>query len=645
MRTRYLRGVLWLVAIAIFPPAARAQTERIIDYHSDVTVHEDRSMAVTETIRVDCEHRRILHGIFRDFPTRYTDRLGNQYVVGFEFIEATRDGEPENWRVADMDNGKRIYLGDPGYMPTIGEHVYTLTYTTNRQLGFFPDHDELFWNVTGNGWIFAIENASANIYLPPKIPSDAVRLGGYTGSKGSMAHDLEWSAKPGSGYSFVANRPLGPREGMTVLLMWPKGFIAEPTKEEKLRDFFAGNRDTVIVAVGLSLITVYYLIVWAFVGRGAARGVIVPLYDAPDGMSPAAMRYMVHMGWDKKVFTCAILDMAVKGYLRIVEQAGSYTLYRSDGSRDSLPADEKLVGDILFQGRTEIWLNNINHVTISAAMARLKATLKAAEEKVYFFTNSQYTIPAVVVSVAMILLAVGAEGPAKLALLAFMSVWLTIWTVVVASLVMRVVTAWRTSLQGAETPGASTGGAITISLLALPFLGGECLGLFFLTKITSIFVVAALIATILLHIAFHYLLKAPTSAGRKVLDQIEGFKMFLGAVEGDRLNRVYPPEQKPEVFEKFLPYALALNVEQAWAQKFSGILDSASRAGASGAGYSPAWYQGANWSTLGTGGFVGALGGSFSSAISSSSSAPGSGGGGGGGGSGGGGGGGGGGGW
>jgi uncharacterized membrane protein len=172
------------------------------------------------------------------------------------------------------------------------------------------------------------------------------------------------------------------------------------------------------------------------------------------------------------------------------------------------------------------------------------------------------------------------------------------------------------------------------------------MGIFMLAKATSLLLVMALLLTLLVHLVFHYLLKAPTGAGRQVLDRIEGFKMFLGAVEGDHLNRVMPPEQTPAAFEKFLPYALALDVEQAWAQKFAGVLDGAAQASASASGaYSPSWYAGSNWSSFGATGFASSLSSSFSDAISASASAPGSGGGGGGGGSGGGGGGGGGGGW
>jgi uncharacterized membrane protein YgcG len=226
-----------------------------------------------------------------------------------------------------------------------------------------------------------------------------------------------------------------------------------------------------------------------------------------------------------------------------------------------------------------------------------------------------------------------------------MCFWLTIWTFAVAGLIIGIVQSWKLAFAGGHASLGLIGKAVFLSLFSLPFIAGEGFGIFLLSKFTSFIAVAFLVASVLIHLLFHYLLKAPTAAGAKLLDEVIGFKQFLGAVDGDRLNRAMPPNQDSQTFEKFLPYALALDVEKAWAEKFSGILGTASQAPNNG-DYSPAWYSGASWTTLGAVGFASSMSSSLTSAISSSSTAPGSSGGGGGsGGSGGGGGGGGGGGW
>ena len=602
-------------------------------------------MAVTETIRVISAGDRIRHGIYRDFPTRYNDRLGNHYEVGFELISATRDGAPETTRVEDLSNGKRIYLGRSNAFLDPGEHTYTIAYTTNRQLGFFADYDELFWNVTGNGWIFPIDHASATVHLPAGISSDQVKLGGYTGPQGSMRTDLTYSADAGGAFQFESEHSLPAYNGLTIRLDLPKGHFTPPTRADLARYFVHDNRDALIAAAGFVLVLLYYLAAWVWAGRDPARGTTVVQYEPPADFSPAAIRYLVRMGYDNKVFASSVIDMAVRGFVRIENQAGSYTLYRTRADNRVLSPDEKAVASALFgDGRTEIWLHNENHQTISAAITALKRWLKTAEQKTYFVTNGVYLIPAIVLSAFVFVGVASTEGGPKMVMAAFICVWLSVWSLAVYGMVAGISHLWSSAFAGGAAKAGTMGQAVLLSLFALPFLGGEVMGLWFLTQATSTAVAAILVVTIGLHVLFHHLLKAPTRTGRAVLDKVEGFKIFLGAVDGDRMNRATPPNKTPEVFEKFLPYALSLDLEQAWAQQFAGVLGGASQAPGSGSGYSPAWYSGGDWNSMGATGFASSLAGSFSGAISSSSSAPGSDGGGGGG-SGGGGGGGGGGGW
>jgi hypothetical protein len=641
-RVACLGGVLIFVCLLLAPRAA-AQTERIRSFRSDIQVRDDGTMLVRETILVISTGDRIRHGIYRDFPTRYTDRLGNRYVVGFTLLEAIRDHAPEVSRIEKQANGVRVYLGRDTTLVPAGVHNYTISYTTNRQIGFFKDHDELFWNVTGNGWIFPIDNASAVVHLPQKIPTSEVRLDGFTGASGSLAKDFHTRTFPRAFYFFSAH-PLGAHEGLTILLQWPKGYFQPPSTKQKIAYFAQDNPDVLVASIGWLLILLYYVIVWFLVGRDPAPGSIMPLYQPPTGFSPPAMRYLVRMGYDDKVFTSAVLDMAVKGFLKIDEGSGVYTLSRTQAGDQTLTQEERAAASKLFGGTGSINLKQQNHAAISAAMASLRAWLKTAEQKIYFVTNGPFLIPAVAFSVLVLLAVLSMEGQQAIAFGGFMSLWLSLWSIAVFEMMRNVGHLWKSAWAGGHLKAGLTASATFATLFSIFPLAGEIFGLGVMVWATSAFVTAVFLMTVFLHVLFHQLLKAPTSAGRGVLDKIEGFKMFLGAVEGDRMNRLMPPEQTPEVFEKFLPYALALDVEQAWAEKFSAILGGAGHSsGSNSNGYSPSWYSG-DFSTMGTVGFASSLSGAFSSAISSSSSAPGSSGGGGGG-SGGGGGGGGGGGW
>jgi uncharacterized membrane protein len=204
-----------------------------------------------------------------------------------------------------------------------------------------------------------------------------------------------------------------------------------------------------------------------------------------------------------------------------------------------------------------------------------------------------------------------------------MSVWLTGWTLGVVTLLRATFRAWQAvRIQGwlAILP------AVLSSVFAIPFLGGEVFGIVALGASVGAMVVLVLFTAIGSNILFHYLLKAPTRAGRQMLDRVEGFKMFLSAVEGDRFERMAAVAKTPELFERFYPYALALGVEQAWARQFAQALAAAATAqGQNGrAGYLPSWYSGAGFSSFSPSEFSSSFSSSFAGAVSSASSSPGS---------------------
>jgi len=164
--------------------SAAAQTEGIRSFDSRITVSSDGSMQVVETIVVESAGVDIVHGIYRDFPTRYQDHVGDKYSVLFDVVRLRRDGNTEPYHTEELGNGVRVYFGSSSFDLPPGIHTYQFTYRTNRQLGFFRDHDELYWNVTGNGWKFPIDVATATVLLPPNARTLVTGLEGYTGYEG-----------------------------------------------------------------------------------------------------------------------------------------------------------------------------------------------------------------------------------------------------------------------------------------------------------------------------------------------------------------------------------------------------------------------------------------------------------------------------
>ena len=630
-------------ALLLTFPVLAAGPERILSFDSRIAVNADAGMLVTETIAVVSAGEQIRRGIFRDFPTSYRDRAGNRYVVGFAVETVTCDGRPEAWHTENLSNGVRVYIGRKDVFLPAGEHTYTLTYRTDRQLGFFKDHDELYWNVTGNDWAFAIDRATAEIELPQGVPGISL-LEAYTGPSGAQARNYRAETTSDRTAVFRTTRSLAPHEGLTIVVGWPKGFVHEPSGREKAIRFFADNVALIVAGIGLIIVCLYYVLVWLAVGKDPRGGSIMPIYAPPENLSPAAMRFIAEMGYDDKAFAAAIIDMAVKGCLTISENQDKYTLKKT-GAGAGLPPDEQKLAAQLFGSGSSIALERTNHTRIGAAKSGLKTALALAYEKRYFLTNRNAFVVGVALSLAAVLASfLASSHPGEVV---FLGIWLSGWSIGVAFLAMMAAKLWRAFFQ-ARSLGNKVGGlgaAIFISLFAVPFLAAEIFALCMLFQDSPALALLP-IAVGAINVLFYHLLKAPTLLGRRTLDKIEGFKMFLAATEADRLQRLYPGDRTPALYERFLPYAFALGVEQQWTAQFADVLAAAAAHGGAGNGYHPGWYSGSGWNPSDAGSFAGGIGSSLSGAISSSATAPGSSSGGGGGGSsGGGGGGGGGGGW
>jgi len=201
----------------------------------------------------------------------------------------------------------------------------------------------------------------------------------------------------------------------------------------------------------------------------------------------------------------------------------------------------------------------------------------------------------------------------------FMTIWLSGWSVGVGALLHAVARAWKAAKSSKVVGGAS---AMGITLFSIPFVLGEIFGLGLLAWAVSFVGLLVIVLLIGANVLFHHLLKAPTRAGRQLLDRVDGFKMFLTAVDGDRLSTVVAANKTPELFERFLPYAVALGVEQAWAEQFSQVLATAG-APEGQLAYRPSWYTGA-FIASSPAAFASSFSSGFSSAVSASASAPGS---------------------
>ena len=535
--------------------------ERILEFHSDIRIMQDGWIDVTETIRVRAEGDRIRRGIYRDFPTDYEDKRGNKYVVGFEPLSVLRNNAPESSHMQNIRDGKRVYFGDSSRYINSGEHVYTFRYRASRMLGFFDNHDELYWNVTGVEWAFPIDNASATVSFAFDVSANDIATEAYTGSFGYTKQDYT-SRIDGSGRAyFQTSKPLQALNGLTIVVGWPKGFVTEPTDMQRLGWLLKDNANLLVALCGLLLLLAYYIPVWLNFGRDPDEGVLVTRYEPPQDFSPASLRYIRQMYYDDKVMTAAVVNLAVKGYLRIELEEGSdgflgigkeedkYSLVktRPGGTAPPMAPGEQELYDALFDSGSSIVLENDNHEQLGDAKDAHKRSLKSDYKQHYFRLNGLMNIPAILIFVVTAVISLSG-GPSSLVIL-------------------------------------------TIVIMAV------------------------------MTIFFAIIMKRPTMRGRKLLDEIIGFKDYLEIAEKDEMNLRNPPEKTPELFEAYLPFALALGVDQLWAEKFASVLAAVRQT--DGATYQPAWYNG-SLNTMDLSGATSQLSNSLNTAISSSVAPPGS---------------------
>ena len=240
------------------------------------------------------------------------------------------------------------------------------------------------------------------------------------------------------------------------------------------------------------------------------------------------------------------------------------------------------------------------HSAIARAISALKTTLKREDERVYFVNNTGWFVGGVLILAITALLAAALSdipGGGGVALVPIAGI-----SVMLAMLGRWVIMAWSTVFSGAGSWFSNTFQALFMSFFLLLFVVGFGAGATsFLTDI-PLFAVGAIVLGAVACAVFYHLLKAPTLLGAKVRDQIDGFRMFLNTAEKNRLEVLNPPQVTPEVFEKFLPYAIALDAENEWSKKFEAEAAAACQDVSRGGGYRPVWYSGSSFNGVGTSG-------------------------------------------
>ncbi|MFN3739046.1 MAG: DUF2207 domain-containing protein [Thermodesulfovibrionales bacterium] len=503
-------AVLFIFLFLVFCPIhASAQDFIIHEFHSEITINKDSSITVEETIEV--EFFRPRHGIYREIPYKYKDELGKTTRTPIK-VQSVRDVSGNKWKYRVQKQGSviNIRIGDAQIYVT-GKQTYVITYKVDNALLFFNDHDELYWNVTGNYWRAQIKKASAKIVLLTEKVSDELWAACYTGYYGSRERNCEFRTS-GHSVEFFARRELNPEEGFTIAFGWQKGIVSPPSSLKKFLIDINLEENWVFIFPLFSFLFIFNL--WHRKGRDPqVRQTITVMYEPPRynnlPLNPAEVGTLIDEKIDGRDITATIVGLAVKGYLKIeeIEREGlifdtrDYYLKKLKGSDDELSDFEKLLMKKLFPAGAEGILVSELKNKFYIHLSSLKDTLyNGLVKKGYFLVNPEkirqlYIISGIVVSFIGLLAG--------------------------SFLVLHV--QWK--------------GIVAGILTGLPVL------------------------------LFSGFMPAKTRAGAMAYMHVLGFREFMNRAEKDRIERI----GDKDLFSRFLPYAIALDVVDNWAGAFEGI--------------------------------------------------------------------------
>lgn len=540
--------LLVLLLAAAAPRDAAARSLVIERFDVEVFVFTEAHIEVTETIQ--SRFTGAWNGIFRTIPVEYRTPQGFNYTLLLDVTSVTDDrGTP----LKVEQSRERHYRKFKIWVPDARDATRTviLRYRVHNALKFFETHDELYWNVTGDEWEVPITSAAVRVRLPPG--ASGLRALAFTGAYGSREQraDVEITH---SEVRVRMRRPLAFREGMTVVVGFDKGLVTEPGPAATALLFLRSNWAFLLPLGAFGLM--FWL--WYTRGRDPRLRPIAPRYEPPDGLTPAELGTLVDNSPDMRDVTATLVDLAVRGYLLIEEkeEEGLFGLWSGKEYVFHLRKKQEEWTDLLpheYKLLNALFRKGmVTSVELSDLQNKFYKDLPDIRDRIFerLLHRRYYT-----------------ERPDKAKRV-----------YVVAGIIVGFTTFWA---------------------------GGMISGMFGLAP-GSFF--AAAILTGLIIVGFGWFMPARTVLGGRALEGVLGFEEFLSRVEADRLDRTV---KTPEMFEKYLPYAMALGVEKNWVRAFEHIYRQA-----------PEWYRGPDGATFHPRTFVSDLGRMSTQAASAMASAP-----------------------
>ena len=519
----FLIGTLLIGSFLAFLEIQKAQAqetyfpkEKIENFQSIIDINRDNSLNVQETILYDFGNSQ-RHGIFRVIPLKgikiKTEKVLDQF------------GHPYRFTVSKKEGNLKIKIGNPQVLIS-GEHTYIIFYKVWRGLRYFQDHDELYWNVTGNKWDVPILQSKAIIHFPQKIPKKNLKMACYTGIYGAKSQDCSFQINNKGGIVFRGERNFSPREGMTIALSFPKNIVKEPSAWQKFLWKYGKFWSVLIPFFAF----IFLFEEWWRKGRDPKiKKPIIVRYQPPEGLRPAQVGLIMRQKVDSVDISATLIDLAVRGYIKIKEMKKSHLLGGFLGGKDyeiiwissapenphdyqkNLLSYENQLLELIFGQKDKVFLSRLR--------GKFPSKLKSLRNGIYESIASAHYFTG-------------------------------------------------------KSPEAAKEPWVTIGLLTIIFAG---LAMTYAHSDASFCLFLSLAASGILFMIFGRFMPKKTKKGAEIYQEILGFKEYMNTAEKYRAQFY----EKENIFEKYLPYAIVFGLTKKWAKAFEGIYKE-----------SPSWYEG-----------------------------------------------------
>jgi hypothetical protein len=579
VRLLWLNLAIFLAVLCVSGPA-RADSSPfsgITLFRADVTVLEDGTFEVEEEIAVNNAAAFYKYGFKRVLPisdedrwdTRYKGEYNTDNGIRVKILEVLEDRKPVGYEQGSAWGYPQLSIGEQGAPFDSGRHHFVIRYLVYSGLTLGGSLDTLYWNSDGHGHEAPIEESILSVRLPSIIPEDKITIDPRVAGRGvSNPRKPETTLDRldhGNGPIVYRSMNVEPRQSLSLAISWPSGYIRTSRAQ-------AFRRDGWLLGAPAALF-LYYLIAWFWIGPEPKRGTVVACYEPPDGLSPAAARFIAFGKTDGRSLAAVIAQLAVRRCLRVESANGKYRLSRlmSDRAAEAaLAPEERDILNTLFEDGPTIELTGSMEQRNAAQNGRyvqhVHQELAESLSGKYLVRHTGVIALGVLATFACALvLAFTAHGRDASAAV-FFTLWVLFCGLIIGMIVeFSLASAWRGAIQ------TGVGWTRLLPATAAVAVFGAAIGLLLknLTVGVSLTFAVMVAAFVLINLGWAPWLKRKSPMGRQVCDEIEGFRQFLLKTEQDRLNRLNPESGESQVLDRFLPYAIALEVKEVWGDRLS----------------------------------------------------------------------------